>query len=343
MAVGVIPDVAIAVDGYAHAMFVQEFFSGPVTGYSATSSDTGVAAAGVRAPDLLIVAPFSNGSASITVTASGPGGTATHTFNARVGEGPQQVTRVATPQPPAPAPAPPPAPPAPPPPDDSDELLPIDDDLPPPPPDTGASEAVPTESLAPVEPTAAPTLSGSVPAQTVALGDTITLDVGSYFGGIVQSWTVETSNPAVVVIESLPEAGRIVVRGVAAGTATVTVTAVNSLGEVAQAFNVTVGPSTTTTTTTTTARTGSTGILLTVGANPSVQVNVGQSATLDLRVHFTAAATAFEVRDVPSGVRVTVVGSVATITGVSRGSYTITLVGSNANASSNKPARIQVN
>ncbi len=348
VAVGVIPDMAIAVDGYAHAIFIQEYFSGPVSGLSASSSDTGVATTGVRAPDMLIVAPISNGSASITVTASGPGGTATQTFNARVGEGPQQVTRAATPQPAAPAPPPPapppPAPPPPPPPDGSDELLPIDDDLPPTPPDVGTADAVPTESLPPVEPTAAPALSGSVPAQTVGIGDTLVVDVRSYFEGIVQGWSVETSNPGFVAA-SMTVAGQVELRGVAAGTATITVTARNNLGEVAQAFNATAGASTatTTTTTTTTVRAGSTGILVLEGNNPSVSVNVDASTTLDLSRSFSAAAISFDVEDVPSGVEITVSGSIATIRGVTRGFYTVKIVAKATNSSIKRPATIQVN
>ena len=341
-AVGVMPDMAISVDGYAHALFVQEFFSGPVESYSATSSDGNVATAGVRTPDMLIVAPVSNGSASITVTASGPGGAATHTFIARVGAGPQQVAR-----PPAPPPAPPVAAPAPPPPapEESDELLPIDDDLPPLPPDT---DAVPTESLPPAEATAAPTLSGTVPAQTVGIGQTITLDVRSYFEGFVQGWAVETSNPANVAA-TMTVGGRVELRGVAAGTATITVTARNSLGEVAQAITATAsasagtGTETTTPTTAAPARTGSTGILVLVGNDPSVTVNVGQSTTLDISRSFSAAAIAFEVRNVPSGVEVTVSGSVATISGVSRGTYTVTLVARATNSASQRPATITVN
>lgn len=342
VAQGVMPDLAIAVEGYAHAVFVQEYFSGPVEGYSATSSDSGVARAGVRAPDMLIVAPVSNGAVSITVTAFGAGGTATQTFTARIGAGPEPVARPAA-SPPAPAPAPPP----PPPPDDSDEpaegsdeLLPIDDDLPPLPPD---SDAVPTEILPPAEPTEAPTLSGQVPAQTVEVGQTLELNVTSYFSGVVQSWNVASTDPATAEV-SMTTAGRADVRGVAEGDATITVTARNTLGNVAQAFNVTVGAATTTTTTTTAARSGSTatGFLVLVGDNPSVAVSVGQSTTLDLSQYFSAAATEFDVKNVPSGVRVTVSGSVATITGVSAGDHPITLVGSNANASIERPARVRV-
>lgn len=336
-------DLEVAVDGYAHAVFLQEFFSGPVTDYSVTSSDTAVAAVGVRAPDMLLVAPVSNGSASITVTATGPGGTATQTFLARVGAGPEQVDRPTSSPAPAtvpPAPTPEPEPePEPELPDGSDELLPIEDDLPPRPPDT--AETLPADSLEPLEATEAPTLADQVPAQTVAVGATITVDVRPHFGGIIDGWTVEISDTAVAAIEPSPGAGRAVLRGVATGTATVTVTAANNLGEVAQAFNVTVTEQPPTTTTTQGSE-ASTGILVLEGENPSVRVDLGQSTTLEMSRHFSSAATSFSVRSVPAGVNVTVSGSVATITGVARGDYTITLVASNTNASIERPARIRV-
>ena len=339
VAQGVMPDLAVAVDGYAHAVFVQEYFSGPVDGYSATSSDSGVARAGVRAPDMLIVAPVSNGAVSVTVTAFGAGGTATQTFTARIGAGPEPVTRPAAP---APAPAPPAPAPAPPPPapDDSDELLPIDDDLPPTPPD---SDAVPTDTLPPADATEAPTLSGQIPAQTVEVGQTLALNVTHYFGGVIQGWAVASSHPAIAEV-SMTTRGRADVRGIAVGTATITVTASNNIDDVAQAFNVTVGAATTTTTTTTAAQTGSTatGFLVLVGNNPSVQVNVGGTTTLDISQYFSGA-TSFDVENVPSGAQVTVSGSVATITGVTAGDYTIRLVASSANASIKRPARIRVN
>jgi len=343
------PDLAVAVDGYAHAVFVQEYFSGPVDGYSATSSDSGVARAGVRAPDMLIVAPVSNGAVSITVTAFGAGGAATQTFTARIGAGPEPVTRPAAPAP-APAPPAPPAP-APPPPapdesdesDESDELLPIDDDLP---PTLSDSDAVPTDTLPPPDVTEAPTLSGTVPAQTVEVGQTLALNVTPYFGGVIQGWAVESSHPTIAEV-SMTTRGRADVRGIAVGTATITVTASNNIGEVKQAFNVTVGAATTTTTTTTTtaAQTGSTatGFLVTVGGNPSIQVDVGESTTLDLSLHFSAAATVFEVRNVRSGLQVSVSGSIATITGVTRDTYTITLVGLQGPNFATKTARVQVN
>ncbi len=361
--VGVMSDMAIAADGYAHARFVAEFFDGPIDGYSAVSSDNGVATAGVSPPDMLIVAPLSNGTASITVTASGPGGTATQTFVARVGAGATQVNRSTVPQPSPPPPAPPPAreePAA----EESDVMVPTDE-LPPRPPDTAedtSTDAVPTESLPPVEAAEAPTLSGSVPEQTVGVGQTVTVDVTSHFNGIVQGWAVESSN-STSVEASMTVAGRVTLRGLAAGTSTVTVTAVNDIGSVAQAFRVTVGAgsgtttttaagattttTTTTAATTTTTRAGSGGILTLVGSNPSVSVGVGQSATLDISRYFSTAATGFDVTydatDPNRLVDVTLAGSVVTIRGLRSGTVTITLVASTTNTRITRPARISVN
>ena len=355
--------MAVAADGYAHARFVGEFFAGPIDSYSAVSSDNGVATAGVNPPDMLIVAPVSNGTASITVTAFGPGGMATQTFVARVGAGATQVNRPTVPQP-----SPPPAAPAPPPAreepaaDESAVMVPTDE-LPPRPPDSAAgdstTDAVPTESLPPVQATAAPTLSGNVPAQTIGVGQTVTVDVTPYFGGVVQGWAVASSSSSSV--EALMTVvGRVTLRGLTIGTSMITVTAANNLGEVAQAFQVTVGASsgtttttaagtttTTTAATTTTTRAGSGGILTLVGTNPRVSVGVGQSATLDLGQYFSTAATRFAViydaTDRNRLVDVTLAGSVATISGLRSGTVTVELEASTTNTRIRRPATITVN
>ena len=72
-------------------------------------------------------------------------------------------------------------------------------------------------------------------------------------------------------------------------------------------------------------------------------MNTGGSTTLDISRYFSAAAISFEVRNAPSGVAVTVSGSVATIRGVTRGSYTITLVARGTNVAITRPATVTVN
>lgn len=347
VAVGTMSDMAIAADGYAHAVFVAEFFDGPVEGYSATSSDGGIATAGVSPPDMLIVGPVSNGSATITVTASGPGGTATQTFTANVGAGAVPAARPAAP-PPAPAP---PAPPAPPPVDGADPgddepglMLPTDE-LPPATPDDAddGADMIPTDSLPPVRATEAPTLAGSVPAQTVDAGQTVTVDVTGNFGGMVQSWVVVSSNPASVEA-SMTDAGQVILRGVAAGSATVTVTAVNDVGNVAQAFGVTVGAGTPTTTTTTVAQTG----LRPVGADPNFSLRIGEAVKLYISRYFSTEATKFsyaiDISDPnhPIDVVVDPSGSILTITARRVGTVTITLRASNSDTSITRSATITV-
>ena len=379
--VGVMSDMAVAADGYAHARFVAEFFGGPIDDYSAVSSDNGVATAGVSPPNMLIVAPVSNGTASITVTAFGPGGTATQTFVARVGAGATQVNRSTVPQPspPPPAPAPPPArqePAA----EESDVMVPTEELPPRPPaaePDT-STDAIPTESLPPIRATAAPTLSGAVPEQTINVGQTVTVDVTSHFAGIVQGWAVESSN-STSVEASMTVAGRVTVRGLAAGTSTVTVTAVNDIGSVAQAFRVTVGAgsgtttttaagTTTTTTaaagttTTTTAAAGTTttttaaaGTTTTTTAATTIEtvagpldftVAVGRSIRVDLSELFSGEATGFNVTYDASGsggrVDVTVRGSEATIRGVQAGKIVITIAATRSSQRVTQLATVEV-
>ena len=216
------------------------------------------------------------------------------------------------------------------------------DELPPPAGgDDDDSDMIPTESLPPIRPTEAPTLAGSVAAQTVNAGQTLTVNVTSNFGGIVQSWTIVSSNPSSLEV-SMTDAGEAVLRGVAAGTATVTVTAVNDIGSVAQAFTVTVGAASATTTM---ARTGSGGILTLVGNDPSLSVSVGSSVTLDISSYFSAAAITFNYSNAndPNGlINVAQNGSILTITGIRAGTVTITITASTTNTTSNRPATIRV-
>ena len=329
--VGVMSDMAIAADGYAHARFVATFFDGPVASYSAVSADGSVATAGVSPPDMLIVAPVSNGTTSITVTASGPGGTATQTFVARVGVGPEQVDRPAAA--PAPAPAPPPPPPAP---DESDVLLPVDD-LPPTVPDesttattqAGTEAEVSSEPLPPpVAATEPPSLSGSVAEQIIFAGQSRTVDINPYFTGVVQGWAVESSNPNHVAA-SMTVAGEVVVRGVTEGISTVTVTATNDRGSVAQAFRVAVRRGTGAT------GGGTTPTVESVGDAPEFSVVIGRSIRVDLSEHFSEGATGFDVSyDVNSTngrIDASVRGSVATIRGVEAGKIVVIFEATDAN------------
>ena len=245
-------DMAVAADGYAHARFVGEFFGGPIDSYSAVSSDNGVATAGVNPPDMLIVAPVSNGTASITVTAFGPGGMATQTFVARVGAGATQVNRPTVPQPspPPPAPAPPPAreePAA----EDSDVMVPTEEH-PPRPPDVAedsTTDAVPTAgttTTTTTTTTAATTTTtragsgrilqvGPSPRVSVSLGQSEPLDLGQYFSTAATRFAViyDTTDPNRLV--DVTQVGSVAtIRGLRSGTVTVELEASNTNGHISR-------------------------------------------------------------------------------------------------------------
>ena len=353
VAVGTMPDLEIAADGYAHAVFVARYFGGPIEGFSAAAADSGVATAGVSPPEMLLVAPVSNGATSITVTASGPGGTATQTFTVRVGAGPAPVDRPAAPPPPQPAsdPAEEPDELPPPPPDqpDDDVLIPIEsleavtpsDDLPVLDPSESSDPLPPPEEPLPeppppVEVTEAPSLSGSVPPQLVDLGATVTVEVGPYFTGVVEQWEVESSHPNQVVAR-ISAPGVVAVRGASVGLSVVTVTATNSLGSVAQVVRVVV-------------RAGDDSpppdIAMLGDDAPRFTVALGGTAQVNLADYMPDGATGFSVSydgSNPDGrIDVHVRGSVAAIRGVQVGKIVVTLTATLAGDRVTKPALVDV-
>ncbi len=346
VAVGTIPEMRMNSGGLAHALFVAKFFDGPVEGFYAASSDTNVATAGVAPPDLLIVSPVSDGSASITMTASGPGGTATQTFAVRVGPA---TAAAPAPSPPAAAPAAPPpaaapaappaapapaAPPAAPAPAEDTEPFVPEEEIPAlaPTPETTTPDGVPLDSLVSDPVTEAPTLSGGIPAVTMIVGQSRTVNMRSSFGGIVQGWSVVSSSPA-NVRAWMETSGVVSLSGDVLGDSTIMVTATNDAGRAAQGFLVSV-------------KTASQVVLTTVGGSPQVLISVGHTADLDLSRYFSEAATGFDVTynraDPNRLVDVTVQGSVASIRGLRAGTVRITLVASNSTTRITRPATVQV-
>ena len=340
VAVGTMPELRIDAGGPAHALFAAKFFSGPVDGFSVASSDTAVVTAGVSPPDMLIVAPVSRGSAGVTVTAAGPGGSATQTFTVRVGTAADR-SQVAAPPAPAPSPAPPAA--TPPAPFVPEEELPAatppapfvpEEELPAstPPPGGSSPDDQPLYSLATETVTAPPALSSSIPAQTIIVGNSGTVNASLFFSGIVQGWAVESSVPASVPV-SVGIDGIVSFSGDALGTSTITVTAANDAGRVAHGFTVSV-------------KTAAQVVLTTVGGRPQLLVPVGQTVSVDLSRYFSEAATEFDVtydRTDPNRlVDVTVQGSVASIRGVRGGTVRIILVAASATSRISRPATVRV-
>ena len=166
-------------------------------------------------------------------------------------------------------------------------------------------------------PNRAPAPSGAIPAQTVNAGETVTLDVASYFSdpdGDALGYGATTSAPGVVSVST--SGSSLIMVGVAEGTATVTVTATDPGGLTAtQGVGVTVQRPNR-------APTPS-------GSIPAQTLNPGRTETLDVASYFsdpdsdrltygatTSNAAVVSVRD--SGSRVT-------FTGVAEGTATVTV------------------
>ena len=161
----------------------------------------------------------------------------------------------------------------------------------------------------------APTVSGSIPAQTVAVGETAVVDVSAYFtdaDGDALSYAASSSNPSVAVVST--SGATVMITAVAKGSVTVTVTATDPGGLTAtQTLEATVpnrAPE---------AR----------GSLPDQTVQAGQTATLDVSPYFTDAdgdALSYAAATSSSSVSTaSVSGAVVTIQGVAVGETTLTV------------------
>ena len=166
-------------------------------------------------------------------------------------------------------------------------------------------------------PNRAPTPSGSIPAQRVDVGQTETLDVASYFSdpdGDALGYAAATSNAGVVSVGVSGSTLRLT--GVAADTATVTVTAADPDGlSATQSVRVTVEPRNR--------------APAPYGSIPAQRLSAGRAETLDVASYFSDpdgdtlvyAATTSNAGIVSVGVS----GSTLTLTGVGAGTATVTV------------------
>ena len=166
-----------------------------------------------------------------------------------------------------------------------------------------------------VEPNRAPVATGTIPAQTVTVGQTATVDVAGYFSdpdGDALTYTAETSEAAVASVSV--SGSTVIVSAVAQRSANVTVTATDPGGlSVRQGFAVTVpnrAPQA-------------------VDSIPAFQRTVGDTATVDLSVYFIdpdGDDLTYGVATSDTGVvAVSVMDSVVTAAAVARGTAALTV------------------
>ena len=167
-------------------------------------------------------------------------------------------------------------------------------------------------------PNRAPVATDSIPAQTVEVGDSVSVDLAGHFSdpdGDALTYAATSSAPGVASVAV--SGADVTVTGVSAGTASVTVAASDPDGLSAeQAFEVTVPNRTPVAT----------------DSIPAQTVEVGDSVSVDLAGHFSDpdgdALTYAATSSAPGVASVAVSGSVVTVTGVAKGTANVTVTAS---------------
>ena len=183
--------------------------------------------------------------------------------------------------------------------------------------------AVTVVSPAPPAPSA-PAAVGSIEAATLTEGAAHMVTASDYFSGGV-AYAAESSDPAVATVAV--EGAVVTLTGVAAGRATITVTATNEGGSAEQAFAVTVVPPAPTAVASIEAATLTEGATHTVTASDYFS---GEGVT------YTAGSSD------PDGATVAVEGAVVTVTAVAAGRATITVTAANAGGSAEQTFAVTV-
>ncbi len=180
--------------------------------------------------------------------------------------------------------------------------------------DPGGLTATQTFTATVPVPNSAPTTVGTIPAQTVNVGGTATVDVSSYFSdadGDTLTYTAVSSATATATV-SVSNA-TVTITGVAGGTATITVTATDPGGlSATQTISLTVNSAP-----------------ATVGTIPAQTVNLGSTATVDVSSYFSDAdgdtLTYTAVSSATATATVSVSNATVTITAVAAGTATVTV------------------
>ena len=171
------------------------------------------------------------------------------------------------------------------------------------------------QSVSVTVPNRAPTTLDTTPPQTLATGQTLELDMSSYFtdpDGDVLTFTAASANAGVVSVETAGSS--VAIAAVAPGTTRVTVTATDPAGiSIQQSFAVTVlnrEP-------------------IAIGSIPGQSVEPGQAITLDVSPFFDdpdGEALSYSAVSSNRGLATaTVAGATVTLTGVSAGTASITV------------------
>ena len=321
-------EAATITEGATHAVTASDYFEGEGAMYTAESSDTEVATVAVDGAAVTVTA-VAAGSAAITVTATNAGGSAEQRFAVTVQLPPVTLTLGGAAQ--------------------AIELSEhfgdavagFDVSVSP----AGVVQASMSGSLLTLTPLAvgtatvtlevtagevsalhqfpatvvpaAPTALGSIAALTLAERETHTVTASEYFAGEGVTYAAESSDPGVATVAV--DGAVVTVTAVAAGSATIKVTATNEGGKAEQSFVVTI-------------------------QLPAVTLTLGGAAQeIELADYFGDEVTGYEVTASPSGiVHVSRSGSQLTLTAVAAGSATITVTATNGGGSAEQAFAVTV-
>ena len=310
---------ATLTEGATHMVTASDYFAGEGVTYAAESSDTAVATVAVGGPAVTVTA-VAVGSATVTVTATNAGGSAGQSFAVTVQLPPVTLTFGGAAQ--------------------AIELSEhfgdavtgFDVSVSP----AGVVQASMSGSLLTLAPLAvgaatvtlevtageisalhqfpatvvptAPTALGSISALTLTERETHTVTASEYFAGEGVTYDAESSDPGVATVAV--DGAAVTVTGVAAGRATITVTATNKGGKAEQSFVITV-------------------------QLPAIALTLGGAAQeIELADYFGDEVTGYEVTVSPSGiVHVSRSGSQLTLTAIAAGEATVTITATNAGGS----------
>ena len=166
--------------------------------------------------------------------------------------------------------------------------------------------------------TAPPSAVGSTTAQTVVVGAETRTDMATMFSGIVERYTAASSEDSVAT--AAMSGSTLVITGVKAGSASVTVTATNPRGSIKRIYSVTVNSALTT--------------APTASGTPAIQsVNVNATTIVDVSGDFSGTGLSYSASSsdaTKATASIPASSSTMTITGVAAGTATITVTATNS-------------
>ena len=159
----------------------------------------------------------------------------------------------------------------------------------------------------------APTLGAQLAAQALQVTETLTIDIAAGFNGRIDTYTAVSGDTD--KLTATVDGPNVTLTGAAAGSTTITVTAINAAGRAARSFNVTVSALAA-------PQTAGTPIARTIAVGEELPIHIADAFT---GIVHTYGATSSDTTIATASID----GSTVTLRGVAAGTATVTLVATN--------------